>query len=480
MSPITIIWSVIAGVALVLALIYGLVWLMDRKARASLAFAVEALSVVGSVVVELGMMYSATPAEWGEWVRWSQVPIFLRTVGVLAFIRFYFDAGRSWLLWLIIASRAVILVAGFATDPNFNFARIDSIDRIPFLGEQVTVVGQATFSPHQWFATVAVFLVLVFVADASVTLWRRQTQDARRKVIVIGGAVFLSWILTATITQLMIYGIVRLPAMLSPPGLLVFAAMAFEMSRDSLRASRLAREIEALQRELAHAGRVSVLGTLSSSLAHELSQPLSAILLNCRSADQLLNSSNPDLGELRDMLEDIQRDDRHAVEVINRLRSLLKRRDLDVAPVSMEVVLQETSVLLKSDALARKVTLKFHSEPGTPWVRGDKVHLSQVVINLVLNAMDAVADMPPGRRHVSVRAHAAEPGWVELEIRDSGSGIPPHALEQVFEPFYTTKATGIGIGLPVSRTIVDAHGGRIWAENEPGGGAVFRVRLPVA
>lgn len=480
MSLITIIWSVIAAFALLLALMYGLVWVMDRKARASLAFAVEALSVVGSVVVELGMMYSTTPAEWGEWVRWSQVPIFLRTVGVVAFIRLYFDAGRSWLLWMIVSARAVILVAGFAIDPNFNFARIDSIDHISFFGEQVTVVGQATFSSHQWFATLATFLVLAFVVDASVTLWRRGTADARRKVIVIGGAVFLSWILAATITQLMIYGIVRLPALLSPPGLIVFAAMAFEMSRESLRASRLAREVEALQRELAHAGRVSVLGALSSSLAHELSQPLSAILLNSRSANQLLNSSNPDLEELRDILDEIQRDDRHAVEVINRLRSLLKSRSLDVAPLSVEGVLQETSALLKSDALVRNVTLQFHSDPGTPWVRGDKVHLSQVVINLVVNGMDAVADMPPGRRHVSVRARAGEPGWVELEVTDSGAGIPPHALQRVFEPFYTTKATGIGIGLPISRTIVDAHRGRIWAENDPRGGAIFRVWLPVA
>lgn len=499
MSYVTIIWSVIAAGSLLLAILYALVWVLDRTARSSLAFVFECLSVVGTVVVDLGMMYSTTPGEWGEWVRWAQIPIFMRTVALVAFIRFYFDAGRSWLIWTIIATRSIVLIGGFLIDPNFNFARIDSIERIPFLGERVTVVGQAVASPYQWFAPVASYLVLAFVLDASITLWRRGTRDDRRKAIVIGGAVILSWAFSTFSSQLMIYGIAHVPALLSPPFLIVIGAITFELSRDTLRASRLARElresearlqleaaeqlrtqqqIQELQRELEHAGRVSALGTLSASLVHELSQPLTAILVNVASAHRFLNKPEPDVDVLCEIFDDIGRDGRRAAEVIDRLRSLLKRESLEFAPVSIPGLLKETSVLLKSDAIARNVTLEFDSDAVMPMVRGDKIQLTQVLINLIINGMDAVTDMPAGCRHVSVRAYAAEGGWVELAVSDFGRGIAPDALERIFEPFYTSKAAGMGMGLSISRTILEAHGGRIWAENGADRGATFRVRLP--
>ena len=134
MSYVTVIWSVIVACPLLLAVMYGCVWLMDRQARAALAFAFEALGIALTAVVELGMMHATSPEEWGEWVRWIQVPILIRTAALVTFIRLYFGTGRSWLLWTVIASRVVILVVGFLVDPNFNFARIDSIQQITFLG----------------------------------------------------------------------------------------------------------------------------------------------------------------------------------------------------------------------------------------------------------------------------------------------------------------------------------------------------------
>jgi hypothetical protein len=250
MSYVTVIWSVIASGSLLLALMYGAVWLLDRKARAALAFAFESLSIVLSVIVELGMMYSTTPEEWGEWVRWNQVPVFLRTAALCAFIHYYFGTARPWLLAVTVGSRAIILIASFLMDPNFNFTRIDSIGRTEFLGEQVTIFGSAVTSPYQWFATVSAYLMLIFVADASVSLWRKGTPEARRKVIVIGGATFLSWAVGVTYTQLMVYQGLRLPVLLSPPYLIMIAAMTFELSRDTLRGSRLARELKASESRL--------------------------------------------------------------------------------------------------------------------------------------------------------------------------------------------------------------------------------------
>jgi PAS domain S-box-containing protein len=606
MSYVTVIWSVIASGALMLAVMYGCVWLLDRQAKASLAFAFECLAIVGAVIVELGLMNSSSPEEWGEWVRWNQVPILLRTSALVAFIWYYFGTGRPWLMAAVIGSRLLIAVVGFMVEPNFNFSSIESIDRIQFLGEQVTVVGNATASPYQWFATLSAALVLVFVLDACVSLWKRKTDDARRKVLVIGGATVVSWAVGVTYTQLMVYGDVRLPALLSPPYLIMLAAMTIELSRDTLRASRLSRELresesrlefaasaagfglwiwdydrkriwatntareifglemhedlgverlrahihdddvvamrkvlaeaiisgeerelnfralqpdgsvrwilargraepdergrvamlrgvlrdvtdqvrtrqenEELRRDLAHAGRVSVLGTLSSSLAHELGQPLGAIGLNAEVAEMMLRNPNPDMAELREILADIRRDDRRATEVIDRLRSLLKRRQLDLVPLSVSAMVEETAALLRSDALARGVSLEVETDAELPVIRGDKVHLSQVLINLVVNAMDAVADQAPPRRKVTLQSRTAEAGWVELIVTDNGHGIAPETLSKVFDPFFTTKENGMGMGLSVSRTIVQAHGGRISADNAPHGGAVFRVMLPV-
>jgi len=245
MSYVTVIWSVIAAGSLLLAVMYGGVWILDRRQRASLAFAFEALAIVLSVIVELGLMRSESASEWGEWVRWNQVPVLLRTAALVAFIHFYFGTGRPWLMAATVGTRVFIAIASFVMDPNFNFSRIDSIAHTRFLGEEVTVVGSAVTSPYQWFATFSVALVLVFVIDASLTLWRQGTPEARRKAVVIGGASLLSWGIGVTYTQFMVYQEIRLPVLLSPPYLVMLAAMTFELSRDTLRASRLARELRA-------------------------------------------------------------------------------------------------------------------------------------------------------------------------------------------------------------------------------------------
>ena len=605
MSYVTVIGSVIASGSLLLALMYGAVWLMDRKARASLAFAFEALSIVMTVIVELGMMHSSTAAEWGEWVRWNQIPVLLRTAALVAFIHFYFETARPWLMVAAVGSRLFILIAGFLTEPNFNYSSIDSIEHMQFLGEQITVFGTGVTSPHQWFAVLSANLVLIFVVDASITLWRKGTPDARRKAIVIGGATFLSWAVGATYTQYMIYHGGRLPMLLSPPYLIMLAAMTFELSRDTLRASRLARELRAsesrldlaasaaglalwnwdakskrffvsgrartlfgvtenepfevkhliamidtadservlrewreaiasgteaetqfrvrvtdgdarwvlargrsekdaagrlvsvqgvlrdvtdenrarlenaeLRRELAHAGRVSILGTLSSSLAHELGQPLAAILLNAETGELLLDKPEPDLKEMRQIFAEIVRDDRRAAEVIDGLRKFLKRRELDFAPIPVDSLVLDVATLLRSDAIVRNVALECVSEPGLPLIRGDKVHLSQVLINVLMNGMDAVESQPHSRRQVRLHAHLDGSGHLEVTVRDFGTGIAPDVMARIFEPFFTTKPSGMGMGLSVSRAIVQAHGGKIWVENVPEGGAMFRMQLP--
>jgi two-component system, LuxR family, sensor kinase FixL len=230
MSYVTVIWSVVASCALLLSLMYGFVWLMDRRERASLAFSLFALSVVGVVVVELGMMRAETAHEWGEWVRWVHPPGALLIVSLVVFVRLFFGAGRAWLMWTIIGMRGFVLVANFAAETNFNFAHIDSIAHISFLGEQVTVVGASTVGRWQWLASLSMLLWLAYMADAAVTLWRSGSRESRRRAISIGSATLASAACVFLYVQLTVWEGVQLPALISPPFLILLGAMAIEMS----------------------------------------------------------------------------------------------------------------------------------------------------------------------------------------------------------------------------------------------------------
>ena len=239
-------------------------------------------------------------------------------------------------------------------------------------------------------------------------------------------------------------------------------------------------EVQQLRSELAHASRVSMMGQFASALAHELGQPLGAILRNTEAAELFLEHDPPDIEEVRAILADIRHDDRRAGNVIDRLRALLKRRNFTPRALSVSDELANVFTLARSDLSTRKVQLEIDMAPDLPTVLGDPVHLQQVLLNLILNAMDAVEEVADTRRKVTVRAQRHGSGEIEVAVEDSGPGIAPDKLRRLFEPFFTTKANGMGIGLSISRTIIEAHGGRIWAENNAGEGATFRFTLPLA
>ena len=239
-------------------------------------------------------------------------------------------------------------------------------------------------------------------------------------------------------------------------------------------------EAQNLRREIAHAGRVSLMGQLASALAHEINQPLSAILRNAEAAELFLQDPSPDLDEVRAILADIRKDDERAGNVIGRMRGLLKRQELDKRPVNVGELVGEVVALVRSDAAVRHVRLDVAVGDNLPHLPGDLVALQQVLLNLIVNGMDAIDETNQGDRRVSVTAALDETNTVEIAVSDSGPGIPADKLAFIFDPFFTTKANGMGMGLPISRNIIEAHHGRLWAENNKDGGASFRFTLPVA
>ncbi|SEU26615.1 sensor histidine kinase [Stigmatella erecta] len=241
-------------------------------------------------------------------------------------------------------------------------------------------------------------------------------------------------------------------------------------------------EIEARRTldQLAHVSRVAAMGELAASLAHELNQPLAAILTNAQAARRLLNANPAELGEVREALGDIISDDKRAGEVIHRMRALLKRGEPRQELHPLNDLVREVARLLANDMHLRGATLHMVLAPSLPAVRGDGIQIQQVVLNLLINAMDAMADVPAGQRQLQVRTASPGPEQVELSVQDSGGGIEPSRLALIFEPFYSTKDQGLGMGLSISRSIVEAHGGHLQAESPPGQGALLRCVLPAA
>jgi signal transduction histidine kinase len=227
----------------------------------------------------------------------------------------------------------------------------------------------------------------------------------------------------------------------------------------------------------AQASRRVAVGALSGSIAHELNQPLSSILFNVVAAERLIAAGRGSPEELNPILHDIHAADVSASQIVQRQRAMLQKHELDKHPIDIHAVIRESLTTLAHEALMRQVSVIVEAEPGARFVGGDQVLLQQVVVNLVLNAIQAVADQPPNRRCVTVRIAVAR-GDVEVSVRDTGTGLPGDVAARLFEPFLTTKPDGVGIGLAIARTIVETHGGTITAENNGDGGATFRFTLP--
>lgn len=253
-----------------------------------------------------------------------------------------------------------------------------------------------------------------------------------------------------------------------------------EITRDVTERRMAENEARQHRDVLAHLDRVSRMGELAVSLAHELNQPLTGILSNAQAARMYLDRDAPDLELFREILDDIVEDDKRASEVIRRLRAFLTEGRQEAAPVDVNDLVRETVEVLRSETVIQRVTVAVDLARDLPALMADRIQLQQVLINLCVNAERAMADIPSGQRELVIRTQPDDAGNVRICVRDRGPGISSTALDRIFDPFYSTESGGMGMGLAISRSIIAAHGGRIWAENVPDGGAAMWIELPAS
>jgi two-component system sensor kinase FixL len=259
----------------------------------------------------------------------------------------------------------------------------------------------------------------------------------------------------------------------TPAGDLIYAA-AHDVTE------RLKEEIETRQRrdELAHVTRIAMMGELTTALAHEINQPLTAILSNAEAAQRFLSQASPDISEVRQILEDIVRDDRRANDVVRKIRALVKKEKVRAEPLDLNEVIGVVVDLVRADSLLQGLSIDTDLSPRLAAIHGDGVQLQQVILNLILNGAAAMRNSPSGQRKIIVRTAMLDSRTVKTFVKDFGTGIDERHIDRLFEPFYTTKPEGLGMGLSISQTIIKAHGGTMEAWNNREGGATFAFTLP--
>ena len=470
---IDIVWPAMGAMSLTLGVLYALIWRRDRRQLAYLAFSVAAVAVAAMAILELLLMRSTQVAGFDTLVRWAMVAMTILLAGLVVFVRLYFRAG-SWRLGVsTIVGHALCLVPNFLTGVNLIFLSVDRLAPLRAWDGSTIVYPQGTPNPWMlgWYLTDAV-MIAFWVSVVRQIRSRGASHELLRRAVLICGALTAFVVGGVTCAFLVAYGWLHAPFMVNVPFvgvvLMISLALAGDWQDIHLRMQQ-EHERAVLREELAHLSRVATMSEMSSSLAHELNQPLTSVLSNAQAALRFLGHEPPNLAGAKECLQHVVESDKRASEVIRRLRSMLRKetgefRDLDINDVVAEVV-----VLMRSDLVSRNANLELNLGRNLPPVRADRVQLQQVLLNLIFNACDALGSAPEPRL-VEVETRTAMPYGVEVIVRDLGAGIAQADPEDIFKPFVTTKPEGMGLGLSVCRSLIEAHGGRIWASrNEPRG-----------
>jgi two-component system sensor kinase FixL len=602
MSWIDLLWPMVTGACLTLALINLRLGLAGAPRAPHLLFALNAASVAAISWVELALMHAASPEHYAKLFFLGDLGTGALLASLTGFIWVFFGTGKLWLAVAGPGLHAVGLLSYLGPASTLAYSEITRLRTMEAFGATYQV-AVGTSNPWNVVNYAAVLVVLLFVVDASIGLWRRGT---RRRALVVGGSVTFFILAAGLHSALVEAGLVRTPYLISWSYLAILIAMGHELTVDVCAAADLTRklreseermglaadaanlgmwvwdvsgddawmteqgralfgfkpdthidsaaildrvhpddrpareaaiklaletrgeyemeyrvqlpdgdvrwvsargrcvgsvnghrqkllgvsmdvtarkqaELEAAQQraELGHLARVALVGEMATSLAHELNQPLTAMVTNANAAQRFIARGDMDPGELRDLLADITADGHRAGDVIRGIKGMVRKVESERRALDMNEVIADVLRLVRADALAHSCALATELETGLPRVLGDAVQLQQVLLNLIINAFDAMRSVPCDPCRVEIVSRCLDAKMVEVSVRDFGPGLPADASLRVFERFFTTKSEGMGMGLAIARSIIEAHSGSLGAENAEGGGARFWFRVPV-
>lgn len=475
MSFLVIAWSMCAAMSLMLGLMHLLFWMSNRKVSAYLLSAVMGFGAASSAMLELNMLMARSAETYNTLLRWENLAIFLILVPMVWFVRQYFLSGRRWLAILITVLWSVGILINFLVQGNLTFYQVTELNYLTtFWGESFALpVGEV--NPWKILADIASLLILLYTVDAALQLWHR---SRRNRAWVVGGAIVVFILFAGIHTPLVDAGLVRTPYLISFSFLAIVFALSFQVVRDAGRGVRYAQELLEMRRNLDQQSRANLLGEYTTMLAHELNQPLTAILSNAQAARKYLVSEPIKLDVVGEILEDIVRDDRRAAGIINWLRGMLRKQETVCEMFSLNAAIREVSGMLEGDMRAKKIKLSVQYARGMPPIYAGRVEIQQVILNLLANAIRVIDGLPSVNRVINVRTSLIE-GGVQLEVIDSGHGIAEELSGSLFKTFVSGNKDNLGMGLAICRRIIESHGGRISANNTKSGGAVFSFTLPI-
>ena len=470
LSYLTLIATACATACFMIAVMHLVIWF--RTGRPFIYLFSTAMVAAGGciAVVDLAQLLTMDVSTYVLMSRITHFLLFVLLSSLVAFVRIYLDAGPRWLIYVIVAAWGIIvLVPNLLSPYGVVFSEITELARIETPWGELFTVARGPANPWKYIADFASILILVFVILAAIGAWRNGMRKRAWMVICSVGFFIL---VAGVLAQLEDAGVVALPLVIPIAFMAIVVALTLQLINEAFKASDASREIQQLRRAI-------TLGEMVGGLAHEINQPLSAILSNAQAARRFLDSPNVDLDEFREIIDDIIADDKRASNTILSLRRMLRRDDTASKTVDVNDAIRAAADMVKGELHTNNVVLRLDLEPNLDAARGDREQLTEVLLNLLLNAIRAMATMPKDRRRVTIGSGLQE-GNLLVSVSDRGPGIREDIVTTLFEPFVSKSKDGLGIGLSISKRIVESVGGKIWVEHIAEGGAIFRFTLPRA
>lgn len=468
------IWIMIATACGMLGLIQCFLWWHSRREAVYPLATMMAFSAVAVTILEMSLSSSPDVSKHQGLLEWLNLAIAMVLVPMIWSVQTYLPTGRRWMAILITALWAIGMAINFLFPGNLTFSEVLAVERnLTFWGEEY-FVSRGRVNDWKWLVDITVLLIPLYVLDAA---WRARRTRRAKEAWVIAGGIVLFVIIAGSQAILADAGLYSSPYVVSLAFLIVVVAMTWTLARDAVRTKVMDGKVAEARRETERLMRANLMGEVAAALAHEINQPLAAILGNAQAAEKFLDRPDPDLGEIRAIMADIVRDDKRARDIIANLRRMLRGDNVPDQRVNLESAVLEVVDFLEDEFKQHDISVCVDLMSRVPEVCGGRVAIEQIIMNLLLNAGRAVREAGALRREIHVEL-GGERGGAEIVVRDYGPGIDAEIQTRLFEPFVTTTDGSLGMGLVVCRRIVESQGGRITAENAEDGGARFRIWLP--